>query len=966
MPLSSDLKAVKSKLDLNSFYLQRSCRPGTLQATAVDSAGFISMDCEATSDFTDPITGIKWTTDVPFISTGINAVLDTAVTTVLNEKQLQTLRYFPADRSNHCYSLPAAPNSTFLIRATFLHGGFLPSVDNSFSISIGSTNVDDSASWFDGSIDTIGILEYVVHTASAVTNDHIFFCLIPSATPAFINSLELRPLEAGMYPSVFKEKYLKGLLRLNCGAGLLDPPIRYPDDLYDRVWYTPGSNFDITTNQTSTDIPLDHLFDNPPLKVLQSAWDAPLGFWFSFTPTDYELKLTQKFYIHFYFTEVEDVGAFDTRSFGVDMNGEIFGNVTLNATSVEGLHNYSFTITSVGAKFTFSPQSVLNSAEIYASRDIVPSSSANADGNFASIFLAIFSSFVHFSVSALEEFKTSLGLASWVGDPCFHVPYSWVTCDQKTSSRVTAIKLSNYNLSGTIPASVADLTALTDIWLHNNEITRLIPDLSKVKNLETLLLQNNSISGPIPESLGSLTSLKELTSGNDKLCAPTANCKVVLPTPPAPDPVNMVAIIGGIVGGVVAVTLTVGSILLFCYCRGKRPVREPIPAVVSSPALGNTTDIPTGASTASNVSNQSGTCGAAAVKQARAFTLHEVQVATNNYKIKIGEGGFGPVYYGRLPDGTEVAVKMNSETSNQGTTEFINEVWNSACVNLKAIYTAQTKILMLMRSRKRKKDMKRRISWKERLGIALNSARGLEYLHNDCLPKIIHRDIKSNNILLNEKLLAKVADFGISKLAPDEDETGGVSTIVRGTTGYLDPEYFAHSKLTQKSDVFSFGVVLLEMICGRLPNLQKFTDPREHNLVEWARGQMNSNNLEAIIDPHIRGTYNRESMWKLAELAMNCVEPYGVNRPNMTQVVRELSIAVDMEDQKPASYGSQPWTPASGQGGDYRAETSDYSSTFRTENSYPATKAPLLQLLSILLLRLLVTSRLKTLSRMFH
>ncbi|KAL3682507.1 hypothetical protein R1sor_000529 [Riccia sorocarpa] len=286
----------------------------------------------------------------------------------------------------------------------------------------------------------------------------------------------------------------------------------------------------------------------------------------------------------------------------------------------------------------------------------------------------------------------------------------------------------------------------------------------------------------------------------------------------------------------------------------------------------------------------------------RAFTLHELEVATNNYTTKIGEGGFGPVYYGKLPDGTEVAVKVNSETSDYGTPEFSNQAATLSRVhhrNLVSLlgYCQEKKRRVLiyefmskgtLREHLYGGELKGRIGWRERLDIALNAAKGLEYLHKGCIPEIIHRDIKSANILLNDKLLAKLAGFDVSILTPE----GGSMSDYEPIVGILDPEYFMDQKRSSKSDVYSFGVVLLEIICGRSP-----TQPTGYDthLVEWVRFQLNPDDLESIIDPFIKSTYNLESMWTVVNIAMDCVEPYGYYRPDINQVVRALVVAVELE-----------------------------------------------------------------------
>jgi serine/threonine protein kinase len=187
------------------------------------------------------------------------------------------------------------------------------------------------------------------------------------------------------------------------------------------------------------------------------------------------------------------------------------------------------------------------------------------------------------------------------------------------------------------------------------------------------------------------------------------------------------------------------------------------------------------------------------------------------------------------------------------------------------------------------------LNWKTRLNIALNAAQGLEYLHKSCKHPIIHRDVKSSNILLSTDMVAKVADFGLSKITMEEG-VSHISTLVKGTAGYLDPEYYAKQQLTDKSDVFSFGVVLLELICGRQPIDTSFHHENQWNIGVWVRPFLQSGILQPIVDQALGNNYNVESMWKVAETAMRSIEPYSVNRPTMTEVVCDIREAIEMEN----------------------------------------------------------------------
>ncbi|XXG57287.1 hypothetical protein AAC387_Pa03g4482 [Persea americana] len=223
----------------------------------------------------------------------------------------------------------------------------------------------------------------------------------------------------------------------------------------------------------------------------------------------------------------------------------------------------------------------------------------------------------------------------------------------------------------------------------------------------------------------------------------------------------------------------------------------------------------------------------------RRFTYAEVINMTNNFERSIGKGGFGTVYHGQMPDGTQVAVKMLSLQSvkllshmRQGSDEFQNEVQLLMRVHHRNLvpfigycqegdgmaliyeYMAQGNLGSHLLGTNRNTKA---LNWGQRLRIVLDISQGLEYLHIGCKPAIIHRDMKTTNILLNERFEAKIGDFGLSKVFFKDDEQAHISTVVKGTPGYLDPEYFHSNNLTQKSDVYGFGVILLEMITGQPP-----------------------------------------------------------------------------------------------------------------------------------------------------
>ncbi|KAF2593477.1 hypothetical protein F2Q70_00042777 [Brassica cretica] len=195
------------------------------------------------------------------------------------------------------------------------------------------------------------------------------------------------------------------------------------------------------------------------------------------------------------------------------------------------------------------------------------------------------------------------------------------------------------------------------------------------------------------------------------------------------------------------------------------------------------------------------------------------------------------------------------------------------------------------------------LTWENRMQIAVESAQGLEYLHNGCRPPMVHRDVKTTNILLTERYGAKLADFGLSRSFPIDGECH-VSTVVAGTPGYLDPEYYRTNWLSEKSDVYSFGVVLLEIVTNQ-PVIDK-TRERPH-INEWVGFMLTKGDIRSIIDPKLMGDYDTNGAWKIVELAMACVNPSSNQRPKMAHVVMELNECVALEIAR--RQGSQEMYP---------------------------------------------------------
>lgn len=294
------------------------------------------------------------------------------------------------------------------------------------------------------------------------------------------------------------------------------------------------------------------------------------------------------------------------------------------------------------------------------------------------------------------------------------------------------------------------------------------------------------------------------------------------------------------------------------------------------------------------------------------FSYEELALATNGFSESnlLGQGGFGYVHKGVLPNGKEVAVKALKAGSGQGEREFqaeveiISRVHHRYLVSLVGYCMTGSQRLLVYEfvpngtlefhlHGKGRPPM----DWPIRLKIALGAAKGLAYLHEDCHPKIIHRDIKAANILVDYKFEAKVADFGLAKLSSDANTH--ISTRVMGTFGYLAPEYASSGKLTEKSDVYSFGVMLLELITGRKPVDQTHTY-MEDSLVDWARPlltkALEDNNYDSLVDQWLEKNYNPNEMARMVACAAACVRHSARRRPRMSQVVRALEGEASLSD----------------------------------------------------------------------
>ncbi|CAN8266853.1 unnamed protein product [Cochlearia groenlandica] len=539
-------------------------------------------------------------------------------------------------------------------------------------------------------------------------------------------------------------------------------------------------------------------------------------------------------------------------------------------------------------------------------------------------------------LSVAEYVGYPLKLArAWKGnDPCI----SWVgiTC---SGSNITVFNLRKQELTGSISPSLAKLDSLETINLSDNKLSGSIPtELTTLPKLKTLDVSNNDIYGDVPKfrgdvhlviggntnigndgpphstpggSHGSSTGDKESGGrGSDESSKKSSSVKIIVP------------VVGGVVGALCLVGL---GVCLYAKKR-KRPARvqSPTSNMVIHPHYSGDNDAIKLTVAASSLNNGgrsessyshsgSATSDVHIVESGNlVISIQVLRNVTNNFSGEniLGRGGFGTVYKGELHDGTKIAVKRmeSSVVSDKGLAEFQSEITvltkmrHRHLVALLGYCLDGSERLLVYEYMPQgtlsqhlfhwKEEERKPLDWTRRLAIALDVARGVEYLHTLAHQSFIHRDLKPSNILLGDDMRAKVSDFGLVRLAPDGKYS--IETRVAGTFGYLAPEYAVTGRVTTKVDIFSLGVILMELITGRKALDESQPEDSVH-LVTWFRriaASKDENAFKNAIDPNIGLDLDKDtlaSVEKVWELAGHCCarEPY--QRPDMAHIVNVLS-----------------------------------------------------------------------------
>ncbi|OVA10049.1 Protein kinase domain [Macleaya cordata] len=839
--------------------------------------GFVSIHSCAASNTTDPNTKINWISDINLFGNN-----DRKCKTVNDLKA----RIFGTDLGNKwCYNLATIKGEDYLIRGTFLNGSVLrSSADTFFNVSIDATSISQVNS-------SVDLLE--VEAIFRANDQYINFCLVRGKGNAYISKLELRPLNDLVYLKNRPSSVLKVVKRVD--LGYTKEVIRYPYDLNDRIWNVDTNQNGATPISSAVKI-RNGANASVPLQVLQTALTDNERL--EFVINDLETG-DNNYMIILYFLELNNSISIGQRVFDIYVNGEkefenfdILANdistnyreIVLNVTA-NGVLNVTLIKVSNGAEFG----PICNAYEILQIHSWVEETTLQED------------------VDAIVELKNELVAEnpenelweSWSGDPCLPLPWQGLVCKSNNhgSFVVTNLDISGKGLRGSLPSTVSKLTYLKELYERQFLFFFCVIFIKLLGSIVDV--SHNELIGPIPESISNLPHLARLYFRCNPQLKNDLPSSLLMRSNLTTDygecdsqasSRSQRIFIGTVAGGSVSFTIAVGA-LFVCFYRKRMKSRSKL-----DEELQITNDVVFSIPIMDSLGVKS--------ISIQSFSLELIETATNRYKTLIGEGGFGSVYRGTLPDGQEVAVKVRSATSTQGTREFENELNLLSAIqheNLVPLlgYCCESDQHILvypfmsngsLQDRLYGEAAKRKtLDWQTRLSVAL----GLLYLHTFAGRAVIHRDVKSSNILLDHSMTAKVADFGFSKYAPQEGESGA-SLEVRGTAGYLDPEYYSTQHLSAKSDVFSFGVVLLEIITGREP-LDIHRPRNEWSLVEWAKPFIQDSRIEDMVDASIKAGYHAEAMWRVVEVALACLEPFSAYRPCMADIVRELEDALIIE-----------------------------------------------------------------------
>ncbi|CAA7410056.1 unnamed protein product [Spirodela intermedia] len=836
-----------------------------MAVSAQNPAGFISIDCGLDDDsgYTDKDTKILYSPDEPYTSAGVNRKVSPSTNLTSIMSYYANVRSFPNGARN-CYTLrPLVRGAKYRVNAEFLYGNYdglgrPPTFDLYLGVNL----------WVTMEAGDFNRAEIIALAAT----EGMQVCLVNTGngTP-FISALKLRPLPNSMYTVVNSSQSIVFLgVRRNYGG---EDQIKYPADPYDRLWHPVTLGRRISTNATVN--PVDGYGFVAPEAVMKTAVTA--------ASLSESLNITipgipdATSCLVMYFEELQELRADEIREFDIYVGSRLFFGRLRPSPPLDphliytippgppGQQTYYLRAT---ANSTLPP--IINALETYVVRQLtlIPTDEGEVE-----------------AVSKLKDLYQVK--RNWEGDPCVPQNFTWegLECSVNASDhwRITSLNLSHSGLSGGIPPFIAKFTNLRSLDLSYNNFTGEIPAyMEELPALKILNLESNNLNGTVPKTLykrsqdGSLLLLR--INNNPILCSTVSLCESTATT-------KKKKIIIPIAIAISTSFLLLLIVTIICIRKRRRTekTQNPTQGDGNRQLVGKENRL---------------------LSESDQFSTSDIVNITNNFDRPIGRGGFGTVYYGRLKDETEVAVKVLSTSSTQGAKEFraeaqlLRRVHHRYLVsllgycnnNLALVYefVPQGSLADHLSGDSANINI---LSWRARLRIALEAAQGLDYLHCGCKPPIVHRDVKPSNILLTNNFEVKLADFGLSRSFTDEEATH-ISTLIAGTPGYLDPEYYKTSRLNETSDVYSFGIVLLELVTGKPPIAN---DSKRTHITQYVQSRLERGDVADIADQRMCGDYDVNSIWKVIEIALSCTSPNSGDRPTISTVVVQLKDCLVVE-----------------------------------------------------------------------
>ncbi|XP_022750865.1 probable LRR receptor-like serine/threonine-protein kinase At5g63710 [Durio zibethinus] len=479
--------------------------------------------------------------------------------------------------------------------------------------------------------------------------------------------------------------------------------------------------------------------------------------------------------------------------------------------------------------------------------------------------------------------------------------WSHVIC---RNQNVISLNLASNGFSGNLSPSIKKLKFLVNLDLQNNDLSGLLPDfLGDMLHLETLNLANNKFIGSIPENWGQLSNSKHLDLSSNNLSGRIPRQLFLVPT-------------FSYTGTYLACGSSLDQPCVSTTTLHVSTNRSKIRIVVASASCGALILLSLGALFVSRYyqvhklrrdafvdvageDNLKSSFG-----QLRRFSWREIQLATDNFneRNKIGQGGFGKVYKGVLSDNTKVAVKRladyyspGGEAAFQREVQLISVAVHKNLLRLIGFCTTSSERILVypfmqnLSVAYQLRDLKpgeKGLDWPMRKRVAFGAAHGLEYLHEHCNPKIIHRDLKAANILLDDNFEAVLGDFGLAKLV--DTKLTHVTTQVRGTMGHIAPEYLSTGKSSEKTDVFGYGIMLLELVTGQHAiDFSRLEEEEDVLLLDHIKKLLRENRVDDIVDGNLK-IYDPKEVETIVRVALLCTQSSPEDRPTMAEVVKML------------------------------------------------------------------------------